>query len=393
MTLPVNDVPKKTIERARRLREDIHRHPELGMQEHRTCGVVADRLREIGLDDVAAPVAGTGVVALLRGRAGEGPTVALRADMDALPIQEEVGPRYRSVHDGVMHACGHDGHVACLLGAAEVLAGRRDAMAGNVKLIFQPGEEGWRGGEKMVQAGCLDDPHVDAIFALHGLHAIRPGQLLLYDQPAVAVDGFEMTIEGKGGHGAMPNLCVDPVVAGAQIISAAQTIVSRESGPDEPVVLTFGSLKAGTMGNIIPDSAVIEGTIRALEYKTMRRVRRALGRVASNVGRALRTRVGIRDLHVYPPVKNDAAMLAFTEDVGVELFGRRNVMRPEGYLMGGEDFAFYLPEQGGVPGAFVFMGVEMDENLHTARFDFGSAALKPGILMLTNLALRFLDRR
>lgn len=390
MTAPLKSLNRRVLARIRRIREDLHKHPELGLQEHRTGAVVAEALRGMGLEEVRERVAGTGVIGLLRG-ARPGRTVALRADMDALPIQEETGLPYASVNEGVMHACGHDGHTACVLGTAAVLAGMRERIAGNVKFIFQPAEEGWRGGEMMVREGCLKDPDVDAIFALHGLHAIGLGQVLLYPQPAVAVLGFQIHVRGKGGHGAMPHICVDPVAIGAQIISAAQTIVSREIRPDEPVVLTFGALKAGTKGNIIPDSARIYGTIRALEMQPMKRVRRALGRVARGVAKAMRGGVTISDEHEYPPVKNDLKMLEFVRQVAEETVGPRNVLPPGEQLMGGEDFGFYLPGQGGVPGVIFFLGVETREALHTPRFDFGAAALEPGIRMLAGLALRFLD--
>ena len=391
MALPVRKIDGKLLKWARRIREDLHRHPELGYQERRTASVVADSLREAALDNVRTEVAETGVIGLLRG-ARPGGTVALRADMDALPIREQTGLGYASVNEGVMHACGHDGHVTILLAAARVLAQMRDQIAGSVKFIFQPAEEGGAGGKRMVEAGCLKDPDVDAIFALHARSGIKPGQIQLSLTSNAGVNGFEMTVRGKGGHGARPHECVDPVAIGAQIITAAQTIVSREMRPDRPVVLSFCGFQAGTKNNIIPDSAKLLGTIRALDMADLRRVRRALGRLAGNVARSMRGEVAIEDDELYPPVKNDARMLELVREVGGELLGKRNVLGSPEQRMGGEDFAFYLADQGGAPGVIFGLGIESRENLHTARFDFGSAALEPGILMMANLALRALAR-
>jgi len=390
MTLPVTRVPRKLLDKARRTREDLHRHPELGYREVRTCALVAERLRKLGLDEVRTGLAETGVVGLLRG-GRPGGTVALRADMDALPIREETGLPYASVNDGVMHACGHDGHTAVLLAVAELLAKMRDGLPGNVKFLFQPAEEGGGGGLRMVADGCLAKPRVDAVFALHARNTLKPGQIQLSLTPNAGVHGFVMDVTGKGGHGAYPHVCVDPIAIGAQIITAAQTIVSREVGPSEPAVLSFCVFQAGTKDNIIPETAHMEGTIRAMDARTLARIRRSLGRVARGVAKAMRGRVEFAELEIYPPVRNDPEMLELVRRVGVELLGGRNVLPEQEQRMGGEDFAFYLEDQGGAPGAMFALGIESDENLHTSRFDFGSAALEPGILMLANVALRALE--
>lgn len=392
MTLAVTKVRKALLARARRLREDLHRHPELGYDERRTAAAVVARLRQCGLDEVRTGMAETGIVALLRG-AGPGRTVALRADMDALPIEEETGLPYASVNKGVMHACGHDGHTAILVSVAELLAGMRERIAGNVKFIFQPAEEGGGGGLRMVAEGCLRDPQVDAIFALHARATVAVGEVELSLTPNVGVNGFHITVHGRGAHGAAPHLAVDPVAIGAQIVTAAQTIVSRERRPDCPLVLSFCAFQAGTRDNIIPDRAEILGTIRATDMATLRRVRRSLARVVQGVAQAMRARVDIADGEIYPPVKNDPELLELVAQVGRELLGKRHVVRAKEQRMGGEDFAFYLSDQGGVPGVIFQLGVGTVENLHTARFDFGSAALKPGILMLANVALRALGQR
>ena len=391
MTLPVTGVSKRLLDKTRRTREDLHRHPELGFQEVRTSALIAERLRKLGLDEVRTGVAVTGVVSLLRG-AEPGPTVALRADIDALPIREETGLPYASATDGLMHACGHDGHTAILLAVAELLAGMRQKLRGNVKFFFQPAEEGGAGGARMVEEGCMKNPDVDAVFALHARNTIKPGQIQLSLTPNAGVQGFAMDIQGVGGHGAYPHVTVDPIAIGAQIITAAQTIVSREVGPAEPAVLSFCVFQAGTKSNIIPETAHLEGTIRSMEVSGLKRIRRSLGRVAQNVARAMRGSVSFTDKEGYPPVKNDPEMLDLVGDVGAELLGKRNVLPQAEQRMGAEDFAFYLEDQGGAPGVMFSIGVETDENLHTPRFDFGTAALEPGILMMTNVALRALDK-
>ena len=390
MSMPIAKPTKRLLNRARKLREDLHRHPELGYEETRTSGVVAQRLRELGLE-VQTGIAETGVVGLLRG-ARPGRTVALRADMDALPILEETGLPYASVNEGLMHACGHDGHVAVVLGVAELLAGMRADLAGNVKFIFQPAEEGGAGGQRMAEAGVLRGPDVDAIFALHARSGMRPGQIALSLTPNVGVISFQMDVIGDGAHGAQPHLSVDPIAIGAQIITAAQTIVSREMRPDRPVVVSFCSFQAGTKHNIIPDSARLLGTIRATDMRTLRRVRRAVERVARGVARSMRGKIEMADEPSYPPVHNDPELLDLVRSVGGELLGKRNVHDSKEQRMGAEDFAFFLADQGGVPGVIFGLAVESQANLHTSRFDFGSAALEPGILTMANVALRFRAR-
>jgi amidohydrolase len=389
MSLPAARVSKALVNRTQRIRHDIHAHPELGWQEFRTAGLVADRLRALGLDDVRTGVAETGVVGLLRG-GKPGRTVALRADMDALPIQEETGLKFASKTPGVMHACGHDGHVAVLLGAAELLAGMRQDIVGNVKFIFQPAEEGGAGGKFMVEAGCLRDPDVDAIFAFHCARRLKVGHIELSGHPYAGVRSFSMTVTGRGGHGAYPHSCVDPVAAACQIVTAAQTIVSREIHPGQPAVVSFCSIHAGTKNNIIPDSVEICGTTRATDMKTLDQIWRAFGRVVRNVARAMRVKVQIEPAIVYPPLQCDPGMTQLVRSVGAELLGKRKVHEMTEQAMGAEDFAFYMADQGGVPGVMFRLGVESSENGHTSRFDFGEEAVEPAILMMANVALKAL---
>lgn len=391
MELWMTEVPNDVLRRTREIREDLHRHPELSYQEERTSRLVADTLRDLGLDEVRTGVARTGVVGLLRGPA-EGPTVALRADMDALPMTEETGLPYASENEGVMHACGHDGHTAILLAVARLLAERREELPGSVKFIFQPAEENLAGGALMVEDGCLEDPRPDAIFALHGATGMKVGQIRVAETPNVGMTNFRIDIQGKGGHGAVPDETVDPLLIGAHIVTAAQSIVSRETRPDQPVVLSFCSFQAGTTCNIIPDTARLLGTTRATQMETLNRMRRSLERVATSIARAMRGEAKLIEEETYPPVHNNPALLDLVREVGGELLGPENVLETEGQRMTSEDFSFYLEEQGGVPGVIFGLGVGTDAGLHNPHFDFGSVALEPGIMLLCNMALQFLQR-
>jgi len=390
MTLAVGHLSKRLLTKARKMREDFHQHPELAYEERRTASVIAETLRAAGLDEVHTGIAETGVVGVLRGER-PGATVALRADIDALPIREEMGLPYASVNEGVMHACGHDGHIAILLTVASILAGMREAFAGNVKFIFQPAEEGAAGGKRMAQAGVLHEPDVDAIFALHGTAGLSPGRIRLAPIPYSAMNGWHIEIEGKGGHGAAPETTIDPILIGAQIVTAAQTIVTREKRADRPAVLSVCAFNSGTKENVVPESAVLQGTIRATDMKVLRHVRRALGRITTGIAKSMRGRARVVDHEIYPPVINDPELLKLVGKIAVEVVGPRNVCHATQQHMASEDFAYYLPEQGGVPGVMFQIGIETTENHHTPRFDFGTAALEPGILMMTNLALRYLS--
>ena len=271
-------------------RRDFHEHPELAFQEVRTSGIVADRLRALGVEDVRTGIAQTGVTGLIRGRGtGEGKTVLLRADMDALPILEENDVEYRSQTPGVMHACGHDAHTAMLLGVSRLLMDRRDEFSGTVKVLFQPAEESPPGGAKpMIDAGVLEDPKVDAAFGLHidqdnpvGVIELRPGPAM------AAADRFHMVIRGKGGHGAKPHDTVDPIVIGAQIVTALQTLAARVVDPTEEVVVTVGTFQAGLAFNVIPDTAELGGTVRTFHAKNRDLLEERIGTLARGIATAM----------------------------------------------------------------------------------------------------------
>src|SRR5688500_2990489 len=307
-------------------RRDLHRHPELGYEERRTSALVAERLRALGLDEVRTGVGQTGVVGILRGSAAGAntKTVLLRADMDALPIQEATGLPFESTIPGLMHACGHDAHTAILLGAARLLAERRAQLRGSVVFMFQPAEEnGGAGALRMIEDGVLDDPKVDAAFALHGAGRRPVGQAAISPGPSHgSSDRFIITVRGKGGHASAPHSTIDPVVVAAHIVTALQTVISREVPPSEQAVLTVGSITAGTIFNVIPETATLRGTFRAHSEHVRTLLRTRIEEVAKGVASALRATAELEEFGIgYPPVVSDAAMAELAAAAAREVLG------------------------------------------------------------------------
>ncbi len=376
------------------VREHLHRElPELAMREFRTTAYIREQLAPLGLDYQQMPSLKTGVVAILRGTkdGGSERTVALRADIDALPIKEETGLPYSSqaAPDGVatMHACGHDGHTAILIGAARILADLRPELPGNVKLVFQPAEESIGGAAYMVRDGVLRDPPVGAIFALHcRTGTIGPGEIQLQEVPNASADAFSVEVRGSGGHGAYPHEVRDPIVAAAAIVAALQTIVSREVAPGDQGVVTVGVFRAGSQSNIVPDVAHLEGTIRARDAAVQEALFVSVRRICERVAEAHRTEAQVRIEAGYPVVRNSPEMLDVVRRVGQRMLGPEAVHDCEEITMGGEDFAFYLEDQGGVPGAIFRIGIESTAPGHASKFDFGSQALVPGMKMMAGIA-------
>jgi len=373
------------------LRRDFHIHPEMGFQEVRTAGIVAKELKELGLE-VATGLAETGVVAMIEG-ARPGPTVLLRADMDALPIHEQTGAEYASQIDGVMHACGHDGHTAVLLTVARLLHARRDQIAGRVKLVFQPAEEGMGGAEKMIEAGILKDPRPDVALALHVWNDKPLGWLGIAAGPVMAgAEIFKVVLTGKGGHGASPHLTVDPVVAAAQVVTALQGIVARNIDPLKTAVVTVGSLHAGTAFNVIPPSAELTGTIRTFEPSVRETVVKRFEQVVRNVAEAMGCQAAIDVKRLTPAVINQAeATEAVQRAARAELPDAQIDSAP--YItMGSEDMAFILEQTGG---CFIFMGsanAEKGLNFghHHPKFDFDEAVLPRAAALLAAAAWEYL---
>jgi hippurate hydrolase len=370
------------------LRRDIHREPELGFETEKTAEKVLDALNGLPLE-IQTGVAENGVVATLKGGGGDGPTVALRADMDALPIHEETGLPFASEEDGKMHACGHDGHTSMLVGAARVLAQDhlRERLNGTVKFVFQPAEEGYAGGQVMVEEGVAED--VSSIFALHLWPGLPFGSVGTKAGPIMAAaDAFEMTVKGQGGHGAMPHLAADAITMAAHIVTALQTVVSREVSPVDAAVLTIGEIEAGFAFNIIPETAYLGGTVRTLNPDLRETMPERIEDLARGIAHGMRGDIELDYRFSYPITSNDADSARLVLDVVGELFGEENAVELENPSMGGEDFAFFLEK---VPGAFIWLGVGDVSGLHTAQFAFDEEILPQGSALLAALALESLS--
>jgi amidohydrolase len=376
------------------VRRDLHAHPELGFQEVRTARIVADRLGALGYE-VATGVGKTGVVGLMSGgRPGE-KTVLLRFDMDALPIQEENDVPYRSQTPGVMHACGHDAHVAVGLSVAELLARHREDWGGTLKLMFQPAVEGLGGALAMIADGVLDGPKVDAAFGLHvssghplGRAVVREGALL------AAADLFEITVQGRGGHGARPHETIDAVVVAAQIVVALQTIVARGIDPESIGVVTVGSISAGNAGNVIADSALMRGTVRTFDEGQRAAIHRRIDEIARGIAATFGATAEVRrtfgtDVTVCAPAETALVHAAAAEVLGEEQIN--TTFR----TTGGEDFSAVLSR---VPGNFFFIGGRSDERglnfpHHNPRFDIDEVCMPLGAAILCDAAVRYLEGR
>ncbi len=384
---PVRDLARRAQQRilpqAVALRHHLHQYPELSGQEAQTAAHVAGLLAPLNLTSLQTNFGGHGIVATLNG-ARPGPTVALRADMDALPIREQSEWDYKSRTDGIMHACGHDGHTACLWGAAAVLSECREHIRGTVKFIFQPAEETVGGAEVLCAQGVMDT--VQAIFALHGWPGLPVGQIGIRPGPMMAsADRFDITLRGRAGHAAYPHLGVDPIVAGAQLVQALQTLASREVSPLEPVVVTVAQFHAGTAFNVIPGEARLAGTVRCLSSPLRDSMPAILERITAGICAASRCEYDFSYSPGPPVVVNDPALTAFVEDVGRNVLGLGNVQLLDTPTMGAEDFAYYLAH---APGAFLRLGVGEDVSpLHTPTYNFSDAALPHGIELLAMLAL------
>ncbi|HEV2527105.1 MAG TPA: amidohydrolase [Thermomicrobiales bacterium] len=365
-------------------RRHLHEHPELGFQEYETARFVAGRLAQLGLEDIQTGIAQTGVTGLIRGTATDGPgagrCVLLRADMDALPITEETDVPFASQNPGVMHACGHDAHTTILLGVARLLMERRATFSGTVKVLFQPCEEQPPGGAKpMVEAGVLENPTVDAAFALHVAPDAPTGTIKVLAGPvSAASDTFFVDIAGHGGHGAYPHRTVDPVAIGARIVSALQPLVAREIDPQHRAVVTVGSLVAGEADNVVPDTARMKGTVRTYDEADRELLRRRIPEVIRGVAAAMGATVTMDYVPGYPGVVNDEAMTELVRRAAIEVVGEDNVRdgRP---MMGVEDFAYFAQR---VPACFYNLGVKFPDRdaagVHHPKFDMNEDALAVG---------------
>ena len=368
-------------------RRDLHRIPEVGYTEKKTSAYVADYLNREGLE-VQTGVAQFGVVGLLNtGRPG--PTLLIRADMDALPLQEETGLEFASTHDGVMHACGHDAHMAMGLAAATVLNKIKDQISGTVKFVFQPAEEGPGGAEPMIKEGVMENPKVDYALGCHVWPEIPEGTIGVRSGPFLAaMDRYDLKIIGKGGHGAMPHLCVDALEVGTQVVSALQRISSRHINPLEPVVVTVGSFHAGTAFNIIPDEAVLSGTTRTFNLDIWHSWGERLEKVIRGVCESMGADFEFKFSKGYPPTINDDAMADLVRRCAAEVVGPDNVIEPA-KTMGGEDMSFFLQQS---KGCFYALGAGRDGGppVHNSKFTFNEDILVLGVETHCRFALELL---
>ena len=376
------------------LRRDFHRHPELAHQEHRTAAIIADRLRDLQMDYVRTGVGRTGVVGVLRG-GRPGRTVMLRADIDALPLTEtDRGQPYMSVEPGTHHACGHDGHIAILLTVAELLSRRKSELPGNAVLVFQPAEERVGGAEGMLEDGALD-PKPDACFGLHLWNELEVGRVDVRPGPVYAsADSFAITLSSSGGHAAMPHQAPDPVLAAAQLVVALQTLVSRDTPPIEPAVLTIGSIHGGTAANIIPSRVELQGTLRVFDADLRQRLLSRMGELLDGVTSTFRVKAELRMTDSCPACVNDAAMAELVDRVARRILGSQQVLSTMRTL-GADDMSLFL---NAAPGCYFFVGSANRERglnspHHSPTFDFDERALDIGVQMLTNVALEFLEQR
>jgi amidohydrolase len=368
-------------------RRDLHRIPEVGYTEEKTSAYVADYLRREGLE-VQTGIAQFGVLGLLQG-GKPGPTLLIRADMDALPLQEETGLDFASTHDGVMHACGHDAHVAMGLVAATVLKKIRDELSGTVKFVFQPAEEGPGGAEPMIKAGVMENPKVDYAIGCHVWPEIPEGTIGVRSGPFLAaMDRFDLKIIGKGGHGAMPQMCVDALEIGTQVVNALQRISSRHMSPLEPVVVTVGSFHAGTAFNIIPAEAVLSGTTRTFNLDVWHSWEERLEKVIRGVCDSMGADFEFKFSKGYPPTVNDHGMSELVRRCAAEVVGPDHVVEPA-KTMGGEDMSFFLQQS---KGCFFALGAgyEGGAPVHNPKFAFNEDILALGVETHCRAALELL---
>ncbi len=370
--------------------QTLHQFPELGNCEHSSAALIRARLDALGIP--YTPLLDTATVAVIRGHA-PGRTIGFRADIDALPLTEETGLPYASRTCGVMHACGHDFHTAALLGAAELLARRRNKFAGTVKLFFQPDEEGDGGAARMIAAGCMENPTVDAMLCCHVESGIPTGTLSVRSGPICAASNpFAVTIRGRGSHGAKPHLGTDVIVAGAQTVTALQTISSRRTSPTEPVVVTVGSFHSGTAGNILPEEAKLTGILRTMGGEARERVKADFRAIVSGIAAGMGVEAEIEIFESYPGCRNDPAVTSLLRQAAAKVLGEPNVLELDAPSLGTDDFGYFSDA---APGCYYYIGVGNEEKgftcpNHSPRFAADPDALPLAAAVAAQAALDFL---
>lgn len=376
-------------------RRFLHEHPELAFEEYETAKFVAERLASLGVEDIRTGIGRTGVTGLIHGTKGTGRVVLLRADMDALPILEENDVTYKSQNPGVMHACGHDAHTAMLLGAARILVDRKDEFVGTVKLFFQPAEELPPGGAiAMINAGALEDPHVDAVFGLHVSSDIEAGVIAVHKPGpgSAASDRFRIRIQGKGGHAARPQAAVDTVVVAAHVITAMQTLVSRETDPTKSAVVSTTAVIAGEAFNVLPDTAELRGTIRTLDPDTRELMEQRVIELVEGVAASFRATADVEFIRGYPGIVNEAHATEMVRKAAIEVVGEDHLIEAR-LGLGGEDFAYLSLER---PGCFFRSGTKNEARgivwgHHHPRFDVEEEGFAAGIGTMVQTAIFYLN--
>jgi amidohydrolase len=356
-------------------RRDIHAHPELLYDVHRTAATVAEKLKRFGCDEVVTGIGRTGVVGVIRGSKGDGRVIGLRADMDALPIEEAGDVPYKSTVPGKMHACGHDGHTAMLLGAANYLAETRN-FSGTTVVIFQPAEEGGAGGKAMIQDGLMDRFRIEEVYGMHNYPGLPVGQFALRPGPLMAAaDRITIEIEGRGGHAARPHASIDTILVGAQIINQIQSIVARNVDPLSSAVISICVFQAGSADNVIPQTARLRGTARSLTPEVRDLLERRLHEVVTGTAQLYGATAKLTYRRDYPVTRNHARQAAFAASVAADVVGRERVDEDAAPVMGAEDFSFMLEAR---PGAFIFVGNGDSAGLHHPAYDFNDEAIPFG---------------
>jgi len=365
------------------VRRHLHQHPELSWKERETSLFIQKFLSAPGIE-IRTGIAGYGVIAVIRGQQS-GHVVGLRADMDALPIIEKTGLPYASKNPGVMHACGHDGHTATLLGTTKILAQLRSQLKGTIVCVFQPAEENGGGGAKLLKDGALNEFPIDAFFALHGWPYIPAGTIGIRDGAMMAaIDDFEIIVHGKSGHAAHPLLAIDPVLISAHIIISLQSLVTHERHGADPVVLTVTMIHGGTADNVVPAEVKINGTLRTMQDETREHMNRRVVELAQSTAKTFGGTAKVMIEKGYPSLVNDPAMVARVARIAEKVVGASNVHRLKEPSMGGEDFAYYLQKY---PGAMFRVGVGPNPSMHSDMFNYNDDALEVGMRMMAGLAV------
>ncbi|MCT4493160.1 M20 aminoacylase family protein [Bosea minatitlanensis] len=375
--MPKTDIIAALTPEITAIRRDIHRHPELMYEEHRTAGLVAEKLKEWGVDEVVTGLGRTGVVGVIKGKGqGSGKVIGLRADMDALPIHEETNLEHRSTVPGKMHACGHDGHTAMLLGAARYLTQTRD-FDGTAVLIFQPAEEGGAGAKAMIDDGLISRFGVQEVYGMHNKPGVPVGKFEIAKGPAMAAaDRIHLKIEGLGGHAAAPHRVNDPIVASCALVSALQTVASRNADPLESIVVSITALNAGEAFNVIPQTAEIKGSVRTLTPQTRALAQKRITEIVDGVMKAFGMKYELEYHLGYPVTFNHHGQTDFVTSVAKEVFGSDSITTDVPPTMGSEDFSFMLEER---PGAFINIGNGDSAGLHHPAYEFNDQAIPVGV--------------